>query len=449
MRTHLWMVSVLLILLIAGSARADTIVTLTTTADFDAGVKAPTSDENLGVESLTDNLGIATGAFELGSLKGDAFNTASADANTAKWNLFGTGVCQSEAVSIGGGVLNMDIECLTSGNRGVYGAATLTGDWDVSIKLDKTQDIGTTNQWRFALFSVANSFCAGVLEDGVLNAIVDGNIQAYTCINSVFAQVGTNTAVPSDPVWLRITRATNTFTWFYSTDGTSYTQDEQTTTASIANPLIPYVDVWADSAAEPTGADWDDYRVNSGTVGVGGFRTAGQWTSASQTDTDPDEITNITVTYSGASAANFITSMALLDGAGATLFIDNTDVTSGTTKSYVVPNILPGANWKVRLNMTGDGTGTPTVTAIVIMALTPVAPPTGCFGESVFGVVLFAIFGLIAGATIFASVYVGAQKAGSDLDTMEMGILIVGIIVLLAIVGALLGVFNTGATIGC
>lgn len=445
----LWAMAAMILLTFSGGAMADTTITLTSTADWDAGVKAPTADENLGIESSTDNLGIATGVFELGSLKGDSFGSASVDANTAKWNIFSTGVCQTNTQSIAGGVLNEDLECLTGGTAGVYGAATITGDWDMSIKLDKTVDTGTTNQWFFATFSVANSFCAGVLEDGILYAIVDANLGAYTCINSVFAQVGTNTAVPSDPVWLRITRATNTFTWFHSTDGVAYTQDEQTTTASIPNPLIPYVALFADSLAEPTGADWDDYRVNSGTVGSGGFRTAGQWTSDSQTDTDPDEITNITVTYLGASAANYITSMTLLDGAGATLFFDGTDVTSGITKSYTVPNVLPGANWKVRLNMTGDGTGTPTITSIVITALTPAAPPSGCFGESAFGIVLFSIFGVIAGVAIFAGVFIAAQKDGSDLDAMEMGILIVGIVVLLAIVGVMLGVFNTGATIGC
>lgn len=443
---NVWLlVLVLSLVSVAGTARAGT-VTWTTTGDYDLGTKAPTSDENLGIETTTDNPGIASGAFELGSLKGDAFNTASADANTAKWNLHSIGICETGIVSIAGGVLNEDAECLTGGNRGVYGAATITGDWDVSVKLDKTVDTGTTNQWWFGLFSASNSFCAGLGEDGVLNLVIDGNIQAHTCINTVFAQVGTSTAVPSDPVWLRITRATNTFTWYYSTDGVSYTQDEQTTSASIPNPLIPYIEVYADSAAEPTGADWDDYRVNAGTVGAGGFRNSGQWTSASQTDTDPELILSIVLTYSGASAANYITSMEILDAVNAPIFTDGTDLTSGTSKTYTVPDLAPGPNWKVRVTLTGDGTGSPTITEITE---TSAAPPVECFGTSVFGSILFAIFGIVAGVAIVTAVYYAATKGAEGMDVVVVASLIIGIVVLLAIVGSFLGVFQTGATIGC
>lgn len=384
----------------AGTSGSFSTSTFTSTADYDAGVKAPTTDENLGVESNTDNLGIATGAFELGSLKGDAFNTVSADANTAKWDLFSSGACETSILSIGGGVLNEDVECLTGGSRAVYGSATITGDWDVSVKLDKTVDTGTTNQWRFGLFSASNSFCGGIGEDGVLNAIVDGNIQAYTCINTVFLQVGTNTAVPSDPVWLRMTRATNTFTWFYSTDGVIYTQDEQTTSASIPNPLIPYIDVYADSAGEPTGADWDDYRVNTGTVGAGGFRTTGSWTSASQTSTGSSA--TVTITYSGASATNYIDYMALYEGV-TQLAIDNTDRTSGTSASTTFIVTVP-TGWSVRIGLAGGGGGTPTMEQVVVEVESEAAPRTDTLANLgnvlpliyAIGIVLFALIAMAA-----------------------------------------------------
>src|SRR5437762_12881114 len=51
--------------------------TMTSTADFDAGTKS-SSGVNYGIETNSDNLGIASGSFELGSGKGDSFTLADA-----------------------------------------------------------------------------------------------------------------------------------------------------------------------------------------------------------------------------------------------------------------------------------------------------------------------------------------------------------------------------------
>ena len=96
-----------------GTVQAATI-TFTSTADFDAGTKGPTASGNLGVETVTDNPGMAANAFMLGNLKGDAYNTADADADTAKWDLT-TGNAEIVVRNIAGGVLSVGVETLPLG----------------------------------------------------------------------------------------------------------------------------------------------------------------------------------------------------------------------------------------------------------------------------------------------------------------------------------------------
>src|SRR3990172_3892887 len=73
MKSRVWLPLMIAILVfLTGSAQAATI-TFTSTADFDAGTKGPTVNGNLGIETITDNPGMAANAFELGNLKGDAY----------------------------------------------------------------------------------------------------------------------------------------------------------------------------------------------------------------------------------------------------------------------------------------------------------------------------------------------------------------------------------------
>ncbi len=365
----------LLILLVPGSAQALTI-TWTTTADFDGGTKT-SSGGNFEIETNTDNLGIATGGFELSSLKGDSFTLADTDADTFKWNLMtGTSTCTGTSTrSIAGGVLDVDVTCTSVNDRrtGVLSSATITGDWDVRIKVDKTVDLGTTSIWELSLFTGTDDFCTGT-NDGLHYRDIDGALQAYTCVNSAFVQVGTNTVTPSDPIWLRITRATNTFTFFYSTDGSAWTQDETTTNANIANPLYGYFSVFADGpSGDATGADFDDFYVAAGTVNAGGFRTTGMWTSATQIYSG-EVAASITITYSGASASNYIDAVRIVDSAGSVLFTDDTDRTSGTSATSTIP-FVPAlqADWGVRILLAGGGAGTSISEAVSVETGSPPA----------------------------------------------------------------------------
>src|SRR3989304_1719969 len=136
MKTHKWLSLVIALLVFAsGTAQAATI-TFTSTADFDAGTKGPTVGGNLGVETVTDNPGMAANAFELGNLKGDAYTTADGDADTAKWDL-ATGNAETITRSIAGGVLNVGIETLPLGGwAGVASSVSFSGNAEITWKAD-------------------------------------------------------------------------------------------------------------------------------------------------------------------------------------------------------------------------------------------------------------------------------------------------------------------------
>ena len=441
----LWLVGVCVLaifVLLSGSVSANPgLFTFTTTAHFDSGSKTPLTDGNLGIETNTDNLGITVNSFELGSGKGDSFTTADADADTVKWNLHSSliDVCATNTRVIASGVLNEDLECAVAGTSGVYGTTSITGDWDVRIKLDKTVDTGTTNQWLFSMYSATDSFCSGVTEDGVLYAIVDADLQAYTCINSVFSQIGTNSAIPSDPMWFRMTRATNTFTWYHSTDGSAWVQDEQTTSASIPNPLIPYIALFSNDLAEPTGGDWDDFHVAAGTLSSGAYRSTGIWTSANQIETG-ERFRHINITYSGVSVTNYITAVSLLNQAGSTVFVDNTDRTSGTSFSYTLPDVLIVGTWNVRLNLTGGGAGTGNVDSVIVYAFTPCAfGSLGAVADLLIPIMITT--GLLLGLVVFFVGFFGKGRGTGNRSFADIGFIVgglIGIVVILIITAALL-----------
>jgi hypothetical protein len=437
---------VIMIVLSMGTAQAATI-TFTSTADFDAGTKGPTANGNLGIETGTDNPGIATGAFELGSLKGDAFNTADADADTAKWNLYDIGAPSASTRTISGGVLSLSV----TGNivaRNVVSSSTLSGDWDVRFYLDAS----AYNNGQFESFLINQQARCGSgtgTEDGFGFLQTDTSLSTYKCVNGAFVLVGTVIAAQADPIWHRFTRAetglSDTFTSYTSTNGIAWTQIHQTTDASIPNPMYAMIGGLG-FAPGPLTATWDNFHVAAGTVDAGGFRTAGTWTSATQTFTT-EIVQGITVTYSGASAAGYIDAIRIVDALGATLFTDDTNRISGTSVTLTVPDADNlEQDWAARILLAGDGSATATVESVVV---TTGARPSNCFGTSTFGAVLFATFGIIAGVSIFSAVYFGLLSEESRTDVQTLSALVISVVVLVAIISAFLPAFFMGATIGC
>src|SRR3990170_3568733 len=370
-----------ILVFLTGSVQAATI-TFTSTADFDGGTKGPTVSGNLGVETVTDNPGMAANAFELGNLKGDAYNTADADADTAKWDLTSENA-ETITRSIAGGVLNVGIETLPlAGWGGVASSVSFSGNAEITWKADA----------------------------------------------------------------ITLTKAGTTVTWSYSTNGVSFVVDESATFATGANLFATITSLDIGDDATQTVWAFDDFRLSGGTVNAGGFRTAGTWTSATQTFTT-EIVQGITVTYSGASAAGYIDAIRIVDALGATLFTDDTNIVAGSSIVLIVPDADNlEQDWAARILLAGDGSATTTVESVVI---TTGDRPCESFGTSTFGIVLFATFGIIAGVAILGAIIYAARVGAEEIDWFAMGGLLIGIVVLLFVVGAFFPVFQSGATLGC
>src|SRR5205807_6820699 len=76
------------------------------------------------------------------------------------------------------------------------------------------------------------------------------------------------------------------------------------------------------------------------------------------------------VNYTGASSSFYISEVALLDSSGAILYRDTTKRTSGTTATTTIPDdtkfSLAGVNFKVRVSLRGDGSGSPNMSEITV-----------------------------------------------------------------------------------
>src|SRR3990172_3286639 len=282
MKTRKWLPLMIALLVFAsGSARAATI-TFTSTADFDAGTKGPTVSGNLGVETVTDNPGMAANAFELGNLKGDAYTTADGDADTAKWDL-ATGNAEITVRSIAGGVLNAGIETLPGGGwAGVASSVSLAGNVEITWRADAITLTNANDMARMALMDGQGICATGAGQDGVeYDARKDPTANevrlfAFTCTAGIQVAVGTETADIAEPVWLRITKSgIPTATWSYSTNGVTFILDETATFATAANLFTTITSLDIGDDATQTVWAFDDFRLSAGTVNAGGVRTAG------------------------------------------------------------------------------------------------------------------------------------------------------------------------------
>lgn len=344
--------------LLSGTVSAVSTTTWTTTEDFDNGTYSE-SEGNRETNSNSCNLGITDNTMELDSIKGDAFCITDDDADTFKWNRFtsdGVG-CASMTLAIHNGYLDTDA---TAGSVswcrvGTVSGVSVTGNWDVSIKITKTVDIGTISFWELSLFSGSNSFCRDASDDGLHYRDIDGVLQAYTCVNSGYASVGSNTASPSSPYWLRIVRLTNTFTFFYSTDGSLWTQDETTINANIPNPLYVYLTIYADSNTDSTGGDFDDYWLASGTVSPGGYRDSGYWVSSEFPIPTGDRVYSVNWTETGTTIDRCVVHVELRSNGGET-------IESWEDFDCLVPPLFSGnvvtSVGSIRLRLVSDGEGT-------------------------------------------------------------------------------------------
>lgn len=370
---------VLALLLALPPASADSTSTWTTTADFDGGTYS-VSAGNRELNSNTCNLGIAADQVELDSLKGDGFCVDDADADTFKWDLASVN-CASR--SIASGVLSASITNDAFSECGLFGVATVSGDFDIRIKGSTPVD-GTNRQIGIcALDSITSTTpCAqnAARQDGVwYRNLVDTILQAFTVTAGVPTQVGTNTNPACEPFWLRIARSGTTITYYYSCNGSVWTQDEQTTFSTAASLQFGF-ELVNNGLADGTG-EFDDFHLAAGTVDAGGFRTSGDWTSPSVAVAGR-RVTDITLTHSGLSASLYIDRVELLVG-GSAVFTDDTDITSGTSTS-IDPDTIVTADPAVRVTLAGTNAGTPVLEAASVTESAPEEETGGYAVRAVF-----------------------------------------------------------------
>jgi hypothetical protein len=357
-------------LLLLASPAAATVVTFTSTADFDAGTKSSASG-NYQVETITDNLQIASGSLELSSLKSDTFTFADSDAITRKWTTAiggGSGVCSTTAIASG-------VATLAAVNAGsakacdMVSASTFSGSWDVRVKVAETS--GTFNTATFCMITTQE--CTSGVDraysgsaNGVYIRHLIGTLTVWSVASGTPTQQGSNVALTAGTFWLRLTRSSTTYTAYHSADGSSWTQDVQYTDAGPSGTRYGGFGIFRNGDAYGSVSDdFDDWNVAAGTVDSGGYATAGAWVSASQSAIT-DAFRQIVIEYSGASGANFITSVYLVDSTSNYFYIDNTDLTSGSSHTYAVPNPTNTHTWKVGFNLTSGGAGTPNVQDIAV-----------------------------------------------------------------------------------
>jgi len=324
------------------------------------------------VETITNNPNVVFGNVQLESVSADTFGIADGDGDTFKWDPIAGIGCTNGVLaatvtrSIAAGVLSVSDTSGTNACRaGVRLSVSLSGDWDIRIQQNRGA-AGVGRLWEMHVINDPRvSYCAdSALADGILYQIpAEGAvINAFTCINGAFAQVGSNTAEPGDPQYYRLTRASNTFTWYYSSDGVIWIQDEQTTSASIANPVYFLLTVNAGTpSGTVTAADYDDFRISSGIVAQGGYRRSGSWTSPT-TSLTAQRVQRVSLEYSSLSATAYIDQIDILD--------DSVVVWSSTANivSGISTNLFPAQDVSgmiaVRVTLASSGSSTPVLGSV-------------------------------------------------------------------------------------
>ncbi len=355
-------------------------MTFTSTGDFDAGTKSQPSpvDGNYQVETNTDNPGISVGSLELTNLKGDSFTLADADADTFKWDTDPadcTVAGGTQTREITSGSLTLRINTPPDGNArlGVVTSSTSSGAVDIRMSFD-----GIVAPTVVHLFAQNERACyLTATSDGIVYEISGGpdasyDVRAFTFVNNVATICGAVTALTIDPVWLRVTRSGDAWTFYYSSDGSSFTTDEGPCT-QVAGAVYAAARIAGNGFVDNNIAV-DNFYVAAGTIDAGGFRTTGTWTSATQTFAG-EVVAQIDLTFSGATSSNYIDQVAVLDGSGVAIFIDDTNIVSETTATIVVGfSQLLVTNWAIRITLAGANAGTVNVASIDV-TISP--PPAG------------------------------------------------------------------------
>lgn len=331
----------------------------TTTAEFDAGTYS--ADDYRQTTSSTCDTSMPADQIGLASLGGDEFCVADTDANTWAWNTCTAGGSSTGAIA--SGTLTLTIPATTGQSIAFRSDSTISGDVDTYIKIDDSGTNPTNSaQWNSLLNENVCRYSDTGTVDGVLydafrnNGATSFDLYAFTVTDGGVTACGSATTLTADPIWLRMTRVTNTWTFYYSDDGSSWTQDESCSHTVTGGLYVNnYFDDNADAGAGSTVYD------NWYAVATVPWRTTGTWLS--QMFDAATGVATITLVHSGLSADLYIDEVALWQS-GNPIQTWATNIITGTTTILTVTAPETGTDFQVIITLAGDGTGTPVVESV-------------------------------------------------------------------------------------
>ena len=359
-----------------------------TTQDFDAGSKGPATDGVYGVETSTDNPGIASDRFELGSLKGDAFGVPDADADTFKWDVPSTCTIRSPTTivrSISGGELHLGSNRSTGSTRvGVVSAGGLLGDVEVSVRVT---EVSVQDDSRFSLQLLNEPRCyysatpktADGVEFEVDKSLSSNNylLKPFAVRNGTETLCASGTHLAETSFLLRITRSGTSWLFSHSLDGIAWTVDSACSLV-VSGPLYTSLVEKDPKGVRVTEYALDEFRVSAGTPAPGGFLTSGTWTSPAF-DVPLGQILDRVEVAGTFDATYALDRLEILQGGSVVEASEADNVLTLTPASQVT-----GADVRLRLTLRGDGAGTPAVTRVEasFRAAFPVTGETVLLGTS-------------------------------------------------------------------
>lgn len=347
--------------------------TITTTANFDAGTKSQSSS-NREVITISDVVSGAANSpaadeLQLENLYSDKFDLADADGLTAKLE-------QANVLGTDAGTFVSDID--TTVNDAYYMKVThaggiraykttnlkqkLTGAFDVRVNVDATSRTLNTHV-SFFLYKDATNYA-------LLEFLHTGTTR------SVLKVGGTSTITPvtssDNEVSFRITRdAANVIAFYYDlAGGNSWTLIY--TAAGFSGDVYVCFDVASGiTDGYVTEANYKSLAITSGTFASGGYRTSGNWTSASQTMTAGKLLYDLNLSHSGLDANNYIDKIEILDASDDSILTTYAgNITTGATTTLTASDFDNGfnstldTNIKIKLYLVGSGSATPVITEI-------------------------------------------------------------------------------------
>ncbi len=297
-------------------------LSLTSTADFDAGTKS-ISGGNREVITQTNTLRdsiVPAGELQLENGYSDLFDVPSSDGNSWKW-------WKHDAVTATTKVLDIDTTtpgkahgeiagALFGSSLDFFGHGGLSGDFDVQVDFSSIslpdKDVGGV----MLLLSTSDSEISNYTEIGRMYQSGLGGQIYYGSTDSDANYDYTGSSDTSGKY--RVTRTHSgtdwTFTTYYWSNG--WVQLHQHTFDSNSDSwadddCYPVLEFYSSSNHPDVSGDFDNFVANTGTLATNRYRTSGNWESAEQ-PFDFGELLNTTIGYSGADGGNYVSKVEWL-----------------------------------------------------------------------------------------------------------------------------------------